>query len=95
MSTTLACTIFAALCGSSPATDASIGRISVGSMTRRGYDPGFAVGTVAGGTLGIMIPPSITFVIYGILTETSIARLPRDRCHHPRHDGGCTRQRYH
>jgi TRAP-type mannitol/chloroaromatic compound transport system permease large subunit len=65
-------------------------------MTRRGYDPGFAVGTVAGGgTLGIMIPPSITFVTYGILTETSIPRLPRDRCHHPRHDGGYTRQRYH
>ena len=76
LSTTLACTIFAALCGSSPATAASIGRISVGSMTRRGYDPGFAVGTVAGGgTLGIMIPPSITFVTYGILTETSIAKL--------------------
>lgn len=76
LSTTIACTVFAALCGSSPATAASIGRISVGSMTKRGYDPGFAVGTVAGGgTLGIMIPPSITFVTYGILTETSIAKL--------------------
>ena len=76
LSTTLACTIFAALCGSSPATAASIGRISVGSMTKRGYDPAFAVGTVAGGgTLGIMIPPSITFVTYGILTETSISKL--------------------
>lgn len=76
LSTTIACTVFAAMCGSSPATAASIGRISVGSMTKRGYDPAFAVGTVAGGgTLGIMIPPSITFVTYGIITETSIAKL--------------------
>ena len=76
ISTTLACTIFAALCGSSPATAASIGRISITEMTRRGYDPGFAVGTVAaGGTLGILIPPSITFCLYGILTETSIVQL--------------------
>lgn len=76
LSTTLACTVFAALCGSSPATAASIGRISVGSMTKRGYDPAFAVGTVAGGgTLGIMIPPSITFVTFGILTEVSISKL--------------------
>lgn len=76
ISTTLACTIFAALCGSSPATAASIGRISIAEMEKRGYDPGFAVGTVAaGGTLGIMIPPSITFCLYGILTETSIVQL--------------------
>lgn len=76
LSTTIACTIFAALCGSSPATAAAIGRISVGSMTKRGYDSSFAIGTVAGGgTLGIMIPPSITFVTFGILTETSIAKL--------------------
>ena len=76
ISTTLACTIFAALCGSSPATAASIGRISITEMTKRGYDPGFAVGTVAaGGTLGILIPPSITFCLYGILTETSIVQL--------------------
>jgi len=76
ISTTLACTIFAALCGSSPATAASIGRISILEMEKRGYDPGFAVGTVAaGGTLGIMIPPSITFCLYGIITETSIVQL--------------------
>ena len=76
ISTTLACTIFAALCGSSPATAASIGRISIQEMEKRGYDPGFAVGTVAaGGTLGIMIPPSITFCLYGIITETSIVQL--------------------
>ncbi|MDR0491919.1 MAG: TRAP transporter large permease subunit, partial [Oscillospiraceae bacterium] len=61
IATTLACTLFAALCGSSPATAASIGRISIAEMTRRGYAPSFAVGTVAaGGTLGILIPPSIT-----------------------------------
>ncbi|MDR2296215.1 MAG: TRAP transporter large permease subunit [Clostridiales Family XIII bacterium] len=76
LSTTLACTVFAALCGSSPATAASIGRISISQMTSRGYRPDFAVGTVAaGGTLGIMIPPSLTFVLYGIITETSIAKL--------------------
>ena len=76
IATTLACTIFAALCGSSPATAASIGRISIGEMVKRGYSPDFAVGTVAaGGTLGIMIPPSVTFCIYAILTENSIVRL--------------------
>ena len=76
IATTLTCTVFAALCGSSPATAASIGRISIAEMEKRGYDPGLAVGTVAaGGTLGIMIPPSITFCLYGIITETSIVQL--------------------
>jgi TRAP-type C4-dicarboxylate transport system permease large subunit len=76
LSTTLACTVFAALCGSSPATAAAIGRISVDQMTKRGYRRDFAVGTVAGGgTLGIMIPPSVTLVGYGIITETSIVKL--------------------
>ncbi|MDR1070001.1 MAG: TRAP transporter large permease subunit, partial [Gracilibacteraceae bacterium] len=76
IATTLACTVFAALCGSSPATAASIGRISVEQMTARRYRKDFAIGTVSGGgTLGIMIPPSITLVTYGILTETSIADL--------------------
>ena len=76
VSTTLACTVFSALCGSSPATAASVGRISIQEMTKRGYDPGFAVGTVAaGGTLGIMLPPSITFCFFGLLTETSIVQL--------------------
>lgn len=76
MATTLACTIFAALCGSSPATAAAVGRISIESMTKRKYQKGFAVGTVAGaGTLGILIPPSLTLVGYGILTETSIVKL--------------------
>ena len=76
ISTTLACTVFAALCGSSPATAASVGRISISQMINRGYSPDFATGTVAaGGSLGVMIPPSLAFVLYGIITETSIAKL--------------------
>ncbi len=76
LSTTIACTIFAALCGSSPATAAAIGKVSIKEMNMRGYKKAFAIGTVAGGgTLGIMIPPSLTFVQYGILTETSISKL--------------------
>lgn len=74
--TIVACTIFAALCGSSPATAASVGRIASKEMTKRGYDNGFAIGAIAGGgTLGIMIPPSVTFVLFGIVTETSIVKL--------------------
>ncbi|MDR1246672.1 MAG: TRAP transporter large permease [Clostridiales Family XIII bacterium] len=76
LATTLACTIFAALCGSSPATAASIGRISIKQMVEKNYRPDFATGTVAaGGTLGIMIPPSLPFVMFGIITETSISKL--------------------
>lgn len=76
ISATLAATMFAALCGSSPATAAAIGRISIGEMTSRGYTPEFSTGVVAaGGTIGIMIPPSMAFVIFGIITETSIAKL--------------------
>ncbi|MCL6449501.1 MAG: TRAP transporter large permease [Armatimonadetes bacterium] len=76
ISSTLACTIFAALCGSSPATAAAIGRISIKEMVGRGYREDFTAGAIAaGGTLGIMIPPSIAMVIYGIITETSIAKL--------------------
>ena len=76
MATTLTCTLFAALCGSSPATAASVGKIATSAMTKRKYRKDFAIGTVAGGgTLGIMIPPSVTLVGFGILTETSIAKL--------------------
>ncbi len=76
LSTMLASTIFAALCGSSPATAAAMGRISISEMEKRQYRQDFAVGVVAaGGTLGIMIPPSITLVIFGIITENSITRL--------------------
>lgn len=76
LSTIGASTIFAALCGSSPATAVTIGRISIPEMNRHGYKPSFSVGTtIAGGTLGIMIPPSITFIVYGIITQTSIVKL--------------------
>jgi C4-dicarboxylate transporter DctM subunit len=76
ISATLASAIFAALCGSSPATAATIGRISIKEMIDRGYQEEFTTGIVAaGGTLGIMIPPSLAMVIFGILTETSIAKL--------------------
>ncbi len=72
----LACGLFAAICGSSPATAAAIGKIGVPEMLRRGYPPALATGAIcAGGTLGILIPPSITMILYGIATETSVGRL--------------------
>lgn len=71
-----ACAMFAALTGSSPATCAAIGKMGIPEMRRRGYPDGIATGSIcAGGTLGILIPPSITFILYGIATETSIGRL--------------------
>lgn len=71
-----ACSIFAALSGSSPATCAAIGKMGIPEMRRRGYPDGLATGAIAaGGTLGILIPPSITMIVYGIATETSIGRL--------------------
>ncbi len=72
----LACGLFAAVCGSSPATAAAIGKIGVPEMLKRGVPPPLATGAIcAGGTLGILIPPSITFILYGIATESSIGRL--------------------
>jgi tripartite ATP-independent transporter DctM subunit len=72
----LACGMFAAVCGSSPATAAAIGKAGVPEMIRRGVPPSLATGAIcAGGTLGILIPPSITMILYGIATETSIGRL--------------------
>jgi C4-dicarboxylate transporter, DctM subunit len=71
-----ACALFAALTGSSPATCAAIGKMGIPEMRRRGYPDDIATGSIcAGGTLGILIPPSITFILYGIATETSIGRL--------------------
>ncbi len=71
-----ACAIFAALSGSSPATCAAIGKMGIPEMRKRGYPAGVATGSIAaGGTLGILIPPSITMIVYGIATETSIGRL--------------------
>lgn len=71
-----ACSIFAALSGSSPATCAAIGKMGIPEMRSRGYPDSVAAGCIAaGGTLGILIPPSVTMIIYGISTESSIARL--------------------
>src|SRR5437867_9013176 len=71
-----ACALFAALTGSSPACCAAIGKMGIPEMRRRGYPDDIATGSIcAGGTLGILIPPSITFILYGIATETSIGRL--------------------
>ena len=74
--TVLGCTGFAALSGSSVASALTIGRVALPEMARFGYDRKLAAGAVAaGGTLGILIPPSTGFVIYAILTEESIGRL--------------------
>ena len=71
-----ACALFAAMSGSSPATCAAIGKMGIPEMRKRGYPDGVAAGSIAaGGTLGILIPPSVTMIVYGIATETSIGRL--------------------
>ncbi|MEO7852542.1 MAG: TRAP transporter large permease, partial [Rubrivivax sp.] len=70
-----ACALFSALTGSSPATCAAIGKMGIPEMRKRGYDADLATGAIAaGGTLGILIPPSITMILYGIASETSIGR---------------------
>jgi len=72
----LACAIFAAVSGSSVATAATIGMIAIPEMERRGYARPLIVGSLAaGGTLGILIPPSIPMIIYGVMTETSVGKL--------------------
>jgi tripartite ATP-independent transporter DctM subunit len=76
MATVLACAGFAAVCGSSLATGATMGMVAIPEMQKYRYDSRLSTGCVAaGGTLGILIPPSIGFVIYGILTEESIGKL--------------------
>jgi C4-dicarboxylate transporter, DctM subunit len=71
-----ACTVFGAICGSSVATTATFGRAALPELIRYRYNPGFATGTIAiGGTLGILIPPSIILVVYCISTEQNIAKL--------------------
>jgi len=71
-----ACALFSALTGSSPATCAAIGKMGIPEMRRRGFPADLATGAIAaGGTLGILIPPSITMILYGIASETSIGRL--------------------
>jgi len=72
----VACAIFAALCGSSVATAGAIGSVAIPEMRSRGYDPRITAGTLAaGGTLGILIPPSIPFIIYGSSVGESVGRL--------------------
>ncbi len=72
----LGCAIFAAVSGSSAATAATIGRMSVPELTKRGYPESLILGTLAGSaTLGLLIPPSIILIVYGVATEQSIARL--------------------
>ncbi len=72
----LGCGIFAAVSGSSAATAATIGRMTAPELKQRGYDDRMALGTLAGsGTLGLLIPPSIILIVYGVSAEVSIARL--------------------
>ncbi|MFT5706132.1 MAG: C4-dicarboxylate transporter DctM subunit [Oceanospirillaceae bacterium] len=72
----LSCGIFAAVSGSSAATAATIGRMTLPELKKRGYDDLMAIGTLAGsGTLGLLIPPSIILIVYGVSAEVSIARL--------------------
>lgn len=74
--TVVAATAFKAICGSSPATAATFATVAVPEMDRYNYDKRLSCGTVATvGTLGVLIPPSVVLIIYGILTETSIGRL--------------------
>ncbi|MCI5112826.1 MAG: TRAP transporter large permease subunit [Marivita sp.] len=72
----LGCAIFAAVSGSSAATAATIGKMSIPELKSRGYPEGLIIGTLAGSaTLGLLIPPSIILIVYGVATEQSIARL--------------------
>ncbi|MGO3741684.1 TRAP transporter large permease [Kerstersia sp.] len=76
MATILACGGFSALCGSSLATAATMAKVSYPSMSQYGYSPQLASGSIAaGGTLGILIPPSVILIIYGLMTEQDIGKL--------------------
>ncbi len=76
MASVLACMLFAAVSGSSPATVVAVGSIVIAGMVRAGYPLNFAAGVVCNaGTLGILIPPSIVLVVYGAVTETSVGKL--------------------
>ncbi|MBP8979740.1 MAG: TRAP transporter large permease [Syntrophobacterales bacterium] len=71
-----ACAFFAAICGSTTATSATMATVALPQMKKYNYDPALATGVVAaGGTLGILIPPSTIFIIYGIMTEQSVGKL--------------------
>ena len=72
----LGCAIFAAISGSSAATVATVGKMSIPELRKRNYPEKFLLGTLAGsGTLGLLIPPSIILIIYGVTVEESIAKL--------------------
>ena len=72
----IGCTIFAAVSGSSAATCATIGKMTLPELKKRGYPEGITIGTLAGaGTLGLMIPPSIIMIVYGVTANVSIAKL--------------------
>lgn len=74
--TVLACTLFAAVSGSSAATTATVGRITATELINRGYDRQMVIGSLAGaGTLGFLIPPSVIMIIYGVLAQESILKL--------------------
>jgi len=76
MATIGACAFFAAICGSTTATSATMATVALPQMKKYNYDPALATGVVAaGGTLGILIPPSTIFIIYGIMTEQSVGKL--------------------
>ncbi|AXS39412.1 TRAP transporter large permease [Breoghania sp. L-A4] len=76
VATILSCGLFAAISGSSVATAATIGTVAIPEMTARGYPRKFVLGLLAaGGTLGILIPPSIPMIVYGVITEESIIKL--------------------
>ena len=76
MATIGACAFFAAICGSTTATSATMATVALPQMKKFNYDPALATGVVAaGGTLGILIPPSTIFIIYGIMTEQSVGKL--------------------
>ena len=76
ISTTLACIFFGAISGSGPATTAAVGMLMIPAMIKRGYDPGYAsAATAASGGVGIIIPPSIPMVIYGVTAQESITEM--------------------
>ncbi len=73
---TIACGLFAAMAGSSPATCSAIGSAGIPEMRKRGYSGGFAAGIIAaGGTLGILLPPSVTMLLYAVAAEVSLGKL--------------------
>ena len=84
-----ACAMFAAISGSSVATAATIGTVALGEIEKHGYNERLFLGTIAaGGTLGILIPPSINMIVYGVLTDTSIPKLYLAGFIPGRHPGG-------